>query len=290
MDKTPPKLRVDENVLMYADIRVDMLTSGNATPEDFAKMMKPEDPFEIRNGVIMAITREELDKRGKEHIRMNVEHLRTTAGLSPTRVWDARAKVLPLFPEMADKFKAAEEQIAAENCQSCALNKKVMPLVVEIVQLAKDGRDLSSLAPLFGPPPIEIMAGRKVITEADIQLPPQMTRVFPPLRIGAQRRAMVAAADTPLQATQEASAPDRFDAESPGGFTRQGCALCCRKHLSQAAILLKECLQGYSPEEGYLHMSYAMGHLAEAADEIVADDRGLAARIREVRNSLMGME
>ena len=57
--------------------------------------------------------------------------------------------------------------------------------------------------------------------------------------------------------------------------------------VEQALIILKETLQGYSPDEGFLHLTYAVGHLSEAADEIVASDQELAAMIRSIRTALM---
>lgn len=46
--------------------------------------------------------------------------------------------------------------------------------------------------------------------------------------------------------------------------TRPFCARCAIKHLSQAAILMKESRMGYP-----LHVYYAMGHMSEASDELV---------------------
>jgi hypothetical protein len=50
------------------------------------------------------------------------------------------------------------------------------------------------------------------------------------------------------------------------------------KHLSQAGILIMEARQGYP-----FHRWWALGHMAEASDELVADYEELANEIRELR-------
>ena len=62
---------------------------------------------------------------------------------------------------------------------------------------------------------------------------------------------------------------------------RPSCLNCARKHLAQAEILLHESKQGY-PE----HFWLCMGHLAEAADELLRDHAGLAEQIRNERKLL----
>ena len=59
---------------------------------------------------------------------------------------------------------------------------------------------------------------------------------------------------------------------------RPTCLNCARKHLAQADILMMEAAMGYP-----IHAWYAMGHMAEASDEIVADYPEMANEIREMR-------
>lgn len=67
----------------------------------------------------------------------------------------------------------------------------------------------------------------------------------------------------------------------PGGM-RKHCFDCYGKHLMQAQVLLKETLKGY-PEHAWL----AVGHLAEAEDEILAADASLADLARSARLAVM---
>jgi hypothetical protein len=64
---------------------------------------------------------------------------------------------------------------------------------------------------------------------------------------------------------------------------RPSCYNCARKHLAQADILMMEAAQGYP-----LHVWYAMGHMAEAADELVATEPEMANVIREHRKMYEG--
>jgi hypothetical protein len=64
-------------------------------------------------------------------------------------------------------------------------------------------------------------------------------------------------------------------------FDRPVCLLCSLKHLAQARAILFETRKGY-PE----HVWYAIGHLAEAEDECLAEWPALAERIRKERKKL----
>jgi len=66
---------------------------------------------------------------------------------------------------------------------------------------------------------------------------------------------------------------------------RPGCYDCARKHLSQAYILYLEALQGY-PEHRYL----AIGHIAEAAEEILEYSLTMATEFRELRKRIESEE
>lgn len=67
----------------------------------------------------------------------------------------------------------------------------------------------------------------------------------------------------------------------PGGM-RKHCFDCYGKHLMQAQVLMNETLKGY-PE----HVWLAVGHLAEAEDEILAADVNLADLARGARLAIM---
>jgi len=62
---------------------------------------------------------------------------------------------------------------------------------------------------------------------------------------------------------------------------RKTCILCACKHLAQARALLLETRKGY-PE----HYWFALGHLAEAEDELMLEHPDLAGRIRNHRKEL----
>lgn len=61
---------------------------------------------------------------------------------------------------------------------------------------------------------------------------------------------------------------------------RKECFYCTRKHLAQAEVLMTEAKLGYP-----MHMYLAIGHLAEAEAEILAEDEALAKYIRSKRKA-----
>jgi len=64
----------------------------------------------------------------------------------------------------------------------------------------------------------------------------------------------------------------------PTLFNREPCVQCCLKHLGQARAIVCETKKGY-PE----HYYFAMGHMAEAEDEIVNLYPEVEERIRSQR-------
>lgn len=59
---------------------------------------------------------------------------------------------------------------------------------------------------------------------------------------------------------------------------RPSCLFCARKHLAQAEVLMSEALKGY-PRHAWL----AVGHLAEAEDELLEKFPELAGTVRDHR-------
>lgn len=59
------------------------------------------------------------------------------------------------------------------------------------------------------------------------------------------------------------------------------CIECAIKHLAQAYVLLKESKLGYP-----IHKYYAIGHMAEAENELVEKYTHIAEHIREARKLL----
>ena len=57
--------------------------------------------------------------------------------------------------------------------------------------------------------------------------------------------------------------------------------LCACKHIAQARVLMLESQKGY--EEHYF---FALGHLAEAEDELLKDHGNLCIKLREERKNL----
>lgn len=80
---------------------------------------------------------------------------------------------------------------------------------------------------------------------------------------------------TPLHTPSEAAISILAEKDKE---TRTTCVDCAKKHLSQAKILLDESRKGY-PE----HFWIALGHMAEAEDELISKYPEWANRIRDER-------
>lgn len=65
---------------------------------------------------------------------------------------------------------------------------------------------------------------------------------------------------------------------------RESCVLCACKHIAQARVLMLEYKR--SPREYEDHYDFALGHLAEAEDELVKHHSSLAVVAREHRKLL----
>jgi hypothetical protein len=72
---------------------------------------------------------------------------------------------------------------------------------------------------------------------------------------------------------------ERFRRDEP--VMRESCRECACKHIAQARVLLLEKDKGH-PE----HYWFAMGHLAEAEDELVKDFQDATALVRSERLNL----
>lgn len=74
----------------------------------------------------------------------------------------------------------------------------------------------------------------------------------------------------PKKSTHKCSGASEYD--------REPCVLCCLKHLAQAYVLLLETGKGY-PHHNWI----AMGHMAEAEDEVLNAYPEVSGAIRRAR-------
>lgn len=66
---------------------------------------------------------------------------------------------------------------------------------------------------------------------------------------------------------------------------RKSCLKCGVKHIGQAIVLMNESLQGYPH-----HRLLAIGHLAEAADELILDYPDIAFTVRSIRLQILDLD
>lgn len=157
--------------------------------------------------------------------------------------WQAKEDILKVFPEIQPVYgQLALEEAKPGGCVGCRRNSIKRTILQNMVQLAADGRDTSSVR--------DLMRGAH--------------------KLMAKMHAKAAPVDT-----------KEVRGALPKG-PRPACIDCCRKHVAQAIVLLGESLMGY-PDHRWL----AVGHLAEAAEEIIAIDGHLASELRTERLACM---
>jgi hypothetical protein len=196
------------------------------------------------------------------------------------------------FPELKDDFNEALKGVDRAKCTKCEMTKRLKPLVNSVLELAGPGRDLSGISKL--PPMAKTVLEGKVpeISEEDIKLPLFM-RDDAPEELAKIGKARMRKLDPVEDANVVEKAPPVDSkgletekpvpvSDSPSMGCRPGCMDCVRKHVAQAIVLLGESRLGY-PEHRWL----AIGHLAEASEEALGVDEGLAKRIRDARLGVM---
>lgn len=237
------------------DERVRKYSSGEITQVELMRLTRPEDPWEIVGGKMTIITPRINEDRKKMYIAAVRKHTVTTGGITPALLYENRQLVLKAYPEMEESFKKAEEIVARKKCKGCAINKEVGHLLSDLLAIpVVPERDLSVLSGKFTEHALRRLRNEEItIKDEDIRFPKQFNKI-----------------DIPVMP------------EAVPGPIRPSCLNCCRKHLSQAIILLSESKMGY-PQHRWL----AVGHLAEASEETLADYPEMAQAIREERLKMM---
>lgn len=268
---------VDPRIWNLDDAKVQAMKNGILKPEEFMRIMRPDDPYEFINGVLTYLTPEDQEKRRNSVIASNRQLIKSTGGLYGRFLFDHKKEFLEVYPELSTIYEDVENIIKKENCVGCAQNQHTQKIVSALIALPKENRKIELLSKLFETgklPYAEKFLKGIPLTDDDITvtLPAFFTKRL---------------VNTLENSSHESISPL---AENSSYLLRESCMDCVRKHLSQAQILMKEILFGYDEEHGYVHKSLLIGHLAEAADEALKEDVELAKRIRELRTTIMNQK
>ena len=264
---------IDPIIFELDDERVQGLQTGAIDKASFMKLIKHDDPWEFRDGKLTFVTKEEQQKRFDNYTEQYKAGLKKTGGLHPNIVYDNAAKFVQVYPELKENVESAENAIKKENCQGCARNKYLMPVMEKLFTLPNTNRDFSILEEPLNKLPFAIKRLKGEEYDVSKELP----------NVQGFMKREIKFIDKNKQIIQIPQAPN-----NPMGILRDSCMSCVQKHLSRAYILMTEVIQGYSTANGYIHESMLIAHLSEAEEESLKERPEFAAKIRELRIKLTG--
>ncbi len=235
-DKTA-KLNMNITEFIGKDSKVDDLMTGRVTLPAFLESITDTDPYkveELATGTFMVVSK-----------RINFSPMMRIRREALSEIWTRLDVFKKVYPELAERADRTKAEINSAKCSSCARNSKTSALLEETLYLPGKGRDFSELRPIFGDKFIDILENDTPMPRPQHPTPPPQKLPDRSLTVGA-----------PAKASR--SVPPS------GGVHRPSCINCCRKHIGQAIVLLGEASLGYPA-----HRWLAVGHLAEAAEEIL---------------------
>jgi hypothetical protein len=250
---------IDPRIWELDDPRIASLANKEVTQAQFMGLIKPEDPFEMRNGRLTYISPEDVAKRIEDYTNSYKVQISLSGGITGGFILDNKNAFLQVYPEMAVAIKNVEDIITKENCKGCARNRHAQTLQTELTKMPKD-RDISSLVPLFKSLPYaaDWLTGKIVqVDPAQLQLPPFFKKADIPKRLGG-----------PLTPGTNSTPVKMSQPEDEYTLGRKQCIDCGKKHVGQALVLLREAEKGY-PE----HVELAYKHLKSAEKDVPEDKK-----------------
>ena len=297
--------KIDDNIWNVDDTRIDKLYNKEIDHQQFLRVLRPDDPFKILNGKLTLLTKEVIESEIQIY-RINKKYdIEKNSDISPLLLYEQQNKLLKVYPELKDTINEVNKLIADEkNCSNCAKMRYTSKILEKLLSIKYDGRDLSSLDFLTELCYRKLKGEDILVSAIGIPLPQYLTKTYnikyrSTPRIINNNNIISNYSNNNVSNTTiiNKNINNQLLVENSNGIVRPACKNCTTKHLSesiallnisQAIIQLKELLQGYTVERGYSHQWLAIGHLAEAADEIIKDNPELALEIRNVRLKLMG--
>ena len=293
--------KFDDSLIGINDQRITDLKQRKLADLDFLKSLTSEDPYYVRNKTLMSVDAPSMVQE-IERVRQFLKKSPPELRLMPDILEKNTEPITKVFPELIDIVKEVQTKIADASCKGCARNKEIMRIQEVLVELQKKDltekkeRDLSSLKGIVTDLFIESWTKPLEDVEKHLMLPRIQIMTSPEemeaMRIGHGHHHSLP--PPPIRNVEVSRIPESLPQEETpllnatskpvldANGNRKACRDCFRKHVAQAQVLLNETMKGY-PE----HIWLAIGHLAEAEDEILADSLALATEAREMRVQVM---
>jgi len=180
--KQPHLFEVEPAIYQLDDDRVQGLRTGEITQTEFMRLMKQEDPWELRQGKLHLVTEKENEDRKVMFTNQRRMALKKTGGLTGSAISDDPANFKRAYPEVAIEIDRVMREIKAEACVGCAANQKMIPILEQILKAETQGRDLTMLKNLT-PLTLKKLRGGDIDAEVDvapIEYPPMFTKTVIP--------------------------------------------------------------------------------------------------------------
>ena len=181
--KTERLYDVSPDLPDWDDPRLNALLDGSMTQLEFLRLIRSTDPWEVRDGVLRPVDKEELARRKAQFEANAVARLIETGGFTTKILKDHKNVFRELYPEIMSDFDRIEKEIAAEKCVGCAANKKLRP-VWDAILAAEPVKD----SPLLKKLPILVakrLRGETISQEEAreaVVYPPVFEKIYPPVK------------------------------------------------------------------------------------------------------------
>ena len=124
--------KIPDSAHLYDDEKLNALITGAIQPENFMQLIAMDDPYMVTQGELRIMTDEDVEKQKNNYVNQVKTHMLKTGGLTGQNIHDNAQAFKELFPGISAELDTAEEQIKKENCQSCALNSKMQPVLQKL--------------------------------------------------------------------------------------------------------------------------------------------------------------
>lgn len=266
----PKIFDVEESVLKLNDARIILLKNKKMTQLEFMRLIRHDDPFQIMNGRLIAITKEMQDSQKNGFLTSQRQMMLQTGGIQPNVLLD-NPLFEEIYPEIKEDLTKIKSELDLATCKSCEKNRKLQPILMKLFTVKYDGRDLTKLSSSLNEMSMLKLKGELTKEYVD------KVEIVVPMGI-AKRHIDLIDAENEI---------DTSLIQNPLMITRTECKDCFKKHIASAAVLLQESIVGgYTFLNGYYHEDLAAAHVREAIDEILKIDKSLAESALQIEKQI----
>jgi hypothetical protein len=145
-------VKVGQRILGLNDERVKKYREGEFSQIDFIRSITKKDPFYIMNGSLSIVT--DIDKVSIENNRKKVQKIiQIEQGeIDCKKLYENREVLLEVYPELTSIVKKVDDSFNSNpNSNKCGVTRRTNPILMKLLQIKYDGRDLKPLKAFIAP-------------------------------------------------------------------------------------------------------------------------------------------